>query len=796
AGRAALTAERFVADPFGVTGRMYRTGDLARWTDGGVLEFAGRADEQVKIRGFRIEPAEVEAVLSAHDGVEQAVVVAREDRPGVKRLAGYVVGGPDLDDLRAFAAARLPEYMVPAAFVPLDALPVTRNGKLDRAALPAPDLAGRGGGGRAPATPAEELLAALFTEVLGAERVGADDSFFDLGGDSLLAMRLIAGIRRVLDAEIGIRELFAAPTVEGLARLADEARGAGVRPALTAARERPAVVPLSYAQQRMWFLNRLEEAGVGAGYNVPLALRLSGDLDVAALEAALGDVAARHEPLRTLFPQVDGVPRQRILDGPKARPSLDVAHSTEERLADDAADQIARGFDLARELPWRARLLVSSPQEAALIVVAHHIAVDGWSMGVLEADLRTAYAARVGGAAPEWEPLPVQYADYALWQREVLGDPGDPESLISAQLDHWREALAGAPEELALPTDRPRPATASFRGAEIPIRVDARTHDGLDAAARRHGVTMFMVAQAAVAVLLSKVGAGDDVPIGTPVAGRGDAALDDLAGLFLNTLVLRTDVSGDPTFAELLARVRETDLAAYAHQDVPFERLVDDLAPARSLSRHPLFQVMLAFQNIPEAGAPLDLPGLRVRPLMPAESVTAKFDLSLTLSERRDENGAPAGIEGGIQYATDLFDPETADALVRRLVAVLDQVAADPDVRVGDVDVLSEDERRLVVGEWNDTARAVPDASLVGLFEERAARTPDAVAVVSDGVAWSYAELNARANGVAYALAGRGSPVGVRMRRSPELIPVLLGVLKAGAAYVPLDTSHPEERIA
>ncbi|WP_157433238.1 condensation domain-containing protein, partial [Actinomadura rifamycini] len=574
--------------------------------------------------------------------------------------------------------------------------------------------------------------------------------------------------------------------------------GAGVRPALVA-RERPEVVPLSYAQQRMWFLNRLEEAGAGAGYNVPLALRLSGDLDVAALEAALGDVADRHETLRTLFPHVDGVPHQVILDAPEARPSLRIDRTTQERLAEDTAEEVSRGFDLARDLPWRARLLVSSPTEAALVVVAHHIAVDGWSMGVLAADIRAAYTARVRGEAPAWEPLPVQYADYALWQREVLGELDDPDSVISAQLGYWRDALAGAPEELALPGDRPRPATASFRGAEVPLRVDARTHRGLQETARRNGVTMFMVAQAALAVLLSKVGAGDDVPIGTPVAGRGEAALDDLAGFFLNTLVLRTDVGGDPSFTELLARVRETDLAAYAHQDVPFERLVEDLNPARSLARHPLFQVMLAFQNIPDGDAPLDLPNLQVRPLMAAESVTAKFDLSLTLSERRDESGAADGIEGGIQYATDLFDPETADALARRFVAVLQQVAADPDVPVSEVDVLSADERRLVVEGWNATGRPVPGGSLVELFEAQAARTLGAVAVVSgDGrVLWTYAELNARANGVARALGDRrGSLVGVRMRRSADLVPVLLGVLKAGAAYVPLDVSHPEDRIA
>ncbi|WP_341849581.1 amino acid adenylation domain-containing protein, partial [Actinomadura rifamycini] len=793
AGRPAPTAERFPACPFGAPGeRMYRTGDLARWTPGGELVFAGRADDQVKVRGVRIEPGEVEAALASHPLVDRAVVVAREDRPGVHRLVAYVVGAADEPSLRARAAERLPEYMVPSAFVRLDALPVTRNGKLDRAALPAPDFAGRAPG-RAPATPAEEVLAGLFGEVLGVERVGADDSFFDLGGDSLLAMRLISRVRAALGIEVGIRDLFAAPTVAGVARLQGTAR------APLTARPRPDEVPLSYAQQRMWFLNRLEEAGAGAAYNLPLALRLTGDLDVAALEAALGDVADRHESLRTTFPDADGVPRQRVVDGPAGRPRLAVTEVAETAVGDAVVAETTRRFDLSRDLPFRARLLVPSADEAVLVLVAHHIVVDGWSMGVLVRDLGLAYAARVRGEAPGWGPLPVQYADYALWQRETLGDPDDPDSPISGQLGHWRTALAGTPDELALPADRPRRTEPSFRAGVVPVEVGAAVHVRIADVARRRGVTMFMVAQAAVAVLLSKVGAGDDVPVGTAVAGRGDAALEDLVGFFVNTLVLRTDVSGDPSFAELLERVRETDLAAYAHQDVPFERLVEELNPARSLSRHPLFQVMLAVENVTDAEDPWRLPGLRVLPEPLDRTAVARFDLSIGLTEHRDAAGVPNGLGGEIQYAADLFDEPTVRALADRLVRVFEQVAADPDLRVSEVDVLSPDERRLVVGEWNATARPLPGGSLVELFEAQAARTPGAVAVVSgDGsVSWTYAELNARANGVARTLAGRaGTPVGVRMRRSPELIPVLLGVLKAGAAYVPLDVSHPEDRIA
>ncbi|MFC5754777.1 amino acid adenylation domain-containing protein, partial [Actinomadura rugatobispora] len=794
-GRAALTAERFVACPFS-SGRMYRTGDLGRWTSAGVLEFAGRADEQVKIRGFRIEPAEIEAVLAAHEQVGQVAVIAREDRPGVKRLVAYVVPtdedtGADEAALRAHVAARLPDYMVPAAVMALDELPVTVNGKLDRAALPAPDFAGQITG-RGPATVTEEIVCGLFAEVLGLETVGAEDSFFELGGDSLLAMRLIARVRAVLDVEVNIRELFAAPTVAGIARLADGEQAGGTRAAL-AVRARPEVVPLSYAQQRMWFLNRLEESNVRAAYNVPLALRLSGDLDVAALEAALGDVADRHESLRTVFPETGGVPRQEILHGEAGRPSLTVVRVDEREAGGTVAAEMGRGFDLGRELPWRTTLLTISESEYVLVVTAHHIAVDGWSMGVLAREMGVAYAARRSGSAPEWEPLPVQYADYALWQREVLGDLDDPDSLISAQLAHWREALAGIPEELALPVDRPRPAEATFRAGSVPIEVDARTHAGLTETAQKSGVTMFMVTQAALALLLARLGAGTDIPVGTAVAGRGEAVLEDLAGFFINTLVLRTDVSGDPSFAELLGRVREADLAAYAHQDLPFERLVEDLNPVRSLARHPLFQVMLTVQNLPQDEAPMELPGLRARPLVEAEeeAASAKFDLSFSLAEHRTADGAPAGMSGGIHYARDLFDEATAQALADRMARVLEQVARDPQVRVGDVEVLGEAERHQVLVEWNDTARPVPEASLAELFERRVAESPDAVAVVFEGAELTYAELDGRANGQAHALVGRGvrpgDLVGVVMDRSADLIVALLAVLKAGGAYVPLE---------
>ncbi|MFJ2833715.1 condensation domain-containing protein, partial [Streptomyces sp. NPDC087263] len=620
-----------------------------------------------------------ETVLAAHESVGQVAVVVREDRPGDKRLVAYVVleGEADATELRDHVAARMPDYMVPAAVMTIDALPVTANGKLDRSALPAPDFADAAEG-RGPANPTEEILCGLYCEVLGLEWAGADASFFELGGDSLLAMRLIARIRAVLDAEVGIGELFAAPTVAGVAQLVGELGGLSRAP-LTA-RPRPEVLPLSFEQQRMWFLNRLEGAGEGAAYNLPLGLRLSGDLDVAALEAALGDVADRHESLRTIYPETAGVPRQQVVHGAAGRPSLTVVHAAADEVPGQLAEYATRAFDVRTELPWSVRVLVTGPGEYLLVGAVHHIAADGWSMGVLARDIGAAYAARRQGGLPGWEPLPVQYGDYALWQREVLGDLDDPESVVSGQLDYWRQTLAGAPQELDLPTDRPRPAVSSFNGGEMPFEVDAETHARLLEFAQRGRATMFMVMHAAITTLLSRMGVGTDIPVGTATAGRGDAALDGLAGFFVNTLVLRTDLSGDPSATELLDRVRGTDLAAYAHQDLPFERLVEDLNPTRSLGRHPLFQVSLTMQNLPQSRRQWELSGLDVSGL-PSATPAARFDLSATVAERRDEDGAPAGLAGSLLFATDLFDEGSVRLLASRLVRVLEAVAADPGVR-------------------------------------------------------------------------------------------------------------------
>jgi amino acid adenylation domain-containing protein len=694
AGRPGTTGERFVACPFGAGERMYRTGDRARWTTGGRLVFAGRADDQVQIRGFRIEPGEVEAGLRACPGVARAVVIAREDRPGVRHLVGYVVPEPgaavDGPGLREQVAWRLPDYMIPAAVVVLERLPVLPGGKVDKAGLPAPQFASAGG--RVAGTAAEEVVCGLFAEVLGLDRAGADESFFDLGGDSLLGMRLIARVRAVLEAELSVRELFTAPTPAGIARATE--RGAAVRPALRRA-PRPQVVPLSFAQERMWFLDQLDSRG--SAYNMPWAVRLSGQVDVAALEAALADVAGRHESLRTVFPDTGGIPRQQILDPADGWLRLAVTPVTEGELDAAVADAVQTGFDLARRVPWRAHLFRVSDQEHVLVLVVHHIAGDAWSLGVLAAGISAAYAARLQGRAPSWGPLPVQYADYAVWQREFLGDPADPGSVMAGQLGFWREVLAGAPAELALPADRPRPGVPSYRGGRAGFATTGEVHDGILAAARAGQATVSMAVQAAVAVLLARLGAGSDIPLGMAVAGRPDQALDGLVGFFVNTLVLRADVSGNPSLAEMISRVREADLAAFAHQDLPFEQLVEALAPERSLARNPLFQVMVVFQNAPRQD--WQLPGLEVT-LPGTQTGGARFDLLVNMWEQHGHGGVPAGLAGTLDYAADLFDAGTAEQIARRLVRVLEQVAADPQVRVSQVELMDADEQRRLLEEW------------------------------------------------------------------------------------------------
>ncbi|MBJ3766609.1 non-ribosomal peptide synthetase DhbF [Bacillus subtilis] len=789
-----LTAERFVADPYGPPGtRMYRTGDQARWRADGSLDYIGRADHQIKIRGFRIELGEIDAVLANHPHIEQASVVVREDQPGDKRLAAYVVadGAIDTAELRRYMGASLPDYMVPAAFVEMDELPLTPNGKLDRKALPAPDFS-TSVSDRSPRTPQEEILCDLFAEVLGLARVGIDDSFFELGGHSLLAARLMSRIREVMGAELGIAKLFDEPTVAGLAAHLDLAQSA--RPALQRA-ERPEKIPLSFAQRRLWFLHCLE--GPSPTYNIPVAVRLSGELDQGLLKAALYDLVCRHESLRTIFPESQGTSYQHILDADQACPELHVTEIAEKELSDRLAEAVRYSFDLAAEPAFRAELFVIGPDEYVLLLLVHHIVGDGWSLTPLTRDLGTAYAARCHGRSPEWAPLAVQYADYALWQQELLGNEDNPNSLIAGQLAFWKETLKNLPDQLELPIDYSRPAEPSHDGDTIHFRIEPEFHKRLQELARTNRVSLFMVLQSGLAALLTRLGAGTDIPIGSPIAGRNDDALGDLVGLFINTLVLRTDTSGDPSFRELLDRVRKVNLAAYDNQDLPFERLVEVLNPARSRAMHPLFQIMLAFQNTPDAE--LHLPDMESS--LRINSVgSAKFDLTLEISEDRLADGTPNGMEGLLEYSTDLFKRETAQALADRLMRLLEAAESDPDEQIGNLDILAPEERSSMVADWQSVSEKIPHACLPEQFEKQAALRPDAIAVVYEDQALSYAELNERANRLARMLISEGvGPeqfVALALPRSLEMAVGLLAVLKAGAAYLPLDPDYPADRIA
>ena len=757
--RAGLTASRFVACPFGGPGaRMYRTGDLVCWGADGQLQYLGRADEQVKIRGYRIELGEVQAALAGLDGVEQAAVIAREDRPGDKRLVGYVTGTADPAEIRAQLAERLPAYMVPAAVVVIDALPMTVNGKLDTRALPAPEYqdADRY---RAPASAVEEILAGIYAQVLGVDRVGVDDSFFDLGGDSLSAMRLIAAVNTSLDAGLAVHTVFEAPTVAQLAsRIGD---GGPSRHSRLVRVERPAVVPLSFAQNRLWFIDQLQ--GPSPVYNMAAALRLGGRLDVEALSAALADVVGRQESLRTLFVGSDGTPQQIVIPVEQADIGWDVVDATgwsAAQLDEAAGDAVRYTFDLATEIPLRATLFRLAEDEHVLVAVVHHIAADGWSITPLVADLGVAYASRCVGRAPGWAPLPVQYVDYTLWQRALLGDLADRDSPIAAQLAYWEQALAGLPERLQLPTDRPYPPVADHRGATVAIDWPADLQQQVRRVAREHNATSFMVVQAALAVLLSKLSASTDVAVGFAIAGRGDPALDALVGFFVNTLVLRVDLAGDPTVAELLAQVRQRGLAAFEHQDLPFELLVERLNPTRSLTHHPLFQVALAWQN--NQPAKLALGDVQVTPL-PVDTRTARMDLTFSLAERFTEAGEPAGLGGAVEFRTDVFDADSIEALIGRWQRVVVALTADPTRRLSSIDVLDagEQARLARLGQRAVlTAPAPTPLSIPQVFAGQVGAAPRAVAITDGSRSMSYRELDEASNRLAHKLIAHGAGPG------------------------------------
>jgi pristinamycin I synthase-3/4 len=790
-GPAGLTASRFVANPYGPAGsRMYRTGDLARWRADGMLDYLGRSDGQVKIRGFRVEPAEIESVLTEMPAVAGVAVLVHDDGDD-RRLVAYVVpAGPEAvsrEEMRAYASRRLPAYLVPSAFVPLDAFPLTASGKLDRRALPAPVYAATGSR-RPPRSPREKILCEIFGEVLGVAPPGIDDGFFELGGHSLLATRLTSRIRSMLGVELPIRTVFEAPTVAQLAPRLDA--GAEARPALRPA-SRPPRPPLSAGQRRLWFLGQLEAA---AAYNIAFAMRLRGTVDVGALDAALTDVVDRHEILRTVYPEADGEPWQDVRPA-SASPPLTVLASTDADVRRELAAAAREAFDLRVDLPVRARLYVLGPDHHVLLVVAHHIAFDGWSTGPFRRELAEAYDARRAGRAPEWSPLPVQYVDFALWQRDLLGSVADPESPAARQLTHWTSQLAGAPPQTALPADRPRSATADA-SAELAFDLPAELHAGLRAVARDHQVTLFMTLQAALGAVLFRLGAGADIVIGTPVAGRTDDALDGSVGFFVNTLALRTDLSGDPTFGELLSRVRDTDLVAYANQDLPFEAVVEALNPRRVLGANPVFQVSLVLEEAAAEGAGGSFAGIAVEEL-PVGTGRAKFDMAVTFTEPAGSGGVGGRLSGRVEYRTDLYDRATIRSLVDRLVLFLEAVGTDPATPVEAVDLLSPAERRRFTGSA-EVGVVVPDRSLPELLRRQVDRTPDGPAVTSGATTLTYRELDAVATRFAADLAARGvgleTPVAVAMERTIDLVVALVAILKAGGHYVPLPAGVPVAR--
>ncbi|MFI6167989.1 amino acid adenylation domain-containing protein [Nocardia sp. NPDC051052] len=868
-----MTASRFVADPFGEPGeRMYRTGDMVRWVAGRddyELEYLGRSDFQVKIRGLRIELGEIDAVLSRDEQVEYAVTIGRAGPTGATVLVSYVLPaeGVELDTerLRVRIAGELPGYMVPGYLVVLDAIPLTPVGKLDRKALPVPNFSDTHRPYLAPRTPVEQAVAAVFGEVLGSERVSVDQSFFELGGNSLSATKVVARVNSALGSTIALRDLFDAPTVAQLSGRVVPSGGQPGRLAL-APRIRPDRIPLSPAQQRMWVMNRLDPAS--PAYNIAVALRLTGVLDVDAMRLALADVIERHESLRTIYPADSEGPRQVIMGVEPAAPALAVVETEDGAPLRDRINALAgKGFDIAKEPPLRVGLFriaagsesrdptahgpaatagadvpvpsartagsgpvssgpfagtpaVSSSPSAGVaavssghsvdsvrgapvsadagsvhvvVLVVHHISADGASMAPLAADLVAAYSERTAGAETIRVPLAVQYADFALWHREVLGSESDPESVAGRQVRFWTDTLAGAPDVLELPADRPRPAVQTMRSADLDFAVEAQLHSALVEFAGAHNVSVFMVVHATLALLLARLGGTDDVVIGTPVAGRGEEALDELVGMFVNTLALRTPVEPGAGFLDFLTAVRSADLDAFANTDVAFERLVQALNPARSTAHHPLFQVSLSLQNFVEPV--LELPGLRFE-VEDFDRGASQFDLTLDLRERFDAAG-PAGLAGVLTYATDLFDEATVAALATRWRAVLATVLAEPEVRLADIDILDDSERATLVPVRG--LESVATTTLPELLAATVARYPDRPAVVAAGDTTTYRELDAHANRLARLLleagAGPETVVALGLPRSPDLLTGMWAAAKVGAAFLPVDPKHPIERI-
>ena len=824
-----LTAEKFVPNPFSPNprSRLYKTGDLARYLPNGSLEFLGRGDQQVKVRGHRIELGEIEAALSRHESVHEVAVAALEDKPGQARLVAYVVPSNPRSsgreeapaqksetsqslltsaatqglayELRRFLRQKLPDYMTPSAFVFLGALPLTPNGKVDCKALPAPepsaDLERTFVSAR---TPTERALSAIWCEVLGLPRAGIHDNFFELGGHSLLATQVVSRVRGVCQVELPIAEIFAAPTIAALAKRIEECRvprveGSGPDVQHQQSGARGSTLDnssLSFAQERLWFLEQMEP---GQPFNnIPLALRLEGRLDVGALQRAFNDIVSRHKPLRTAFDKANGRPVAVTTSArPIQFPVMDLTGLPQsqrepeaERLSREEAQQ---PFDLTQSPLLRVKLARLSENEHLLLLTTHHIACDGWSLGVFYRELAALYEAYTIGSLSPLPELPMDYACFARWQKDRLQD-----SILENQLAYWKQQLSGAQTTLDLPTDRPRPSVQTYRGALQHFALPSRLAAALKALAREEDATLFMLSLAAFQTLLHRYTGQQDILVGSSTAGRTRVETEGLIGLFLNTLVLRGDLSGDPPFRELIRRVRQVALDAYAHQDLPFEKLVEALGLPRDLSCSPVFQVMFILQNEPLR--PLDLAGLKLTPRF-THSGTAKFDLTLSLEEIED------GLAGYVEFNSDLFDQATIVRMLGHYQTLLEAVVADAGQRVSALPLLTESERKQVLVEWNDTrADFATDICVHQLFEQQARRNPEAIAVVFEEEQLTYRELNERADELALELEGLGvGPevrVGICVERSLEILIGLLGILKAGGCYVPLDPRFPRERLA
>ncbi|PYP82589.1 MAG: non-ribosomal peptide synthetase, partial [Blastocatellia bacterium AA13] len=790
----AKTAQAFVPNPFSSStgSRLYRTGDIGRYHDDGDIEYLGRIDHQVKIRGYRIELGEIEAAINEHAVVDQAIVLAREDEPGDKRLVCYFVGKHEVSGklIREDLQERLPAYMMPAAFVQLEEMPLTANGKIDRRALRMPEISSTNESYVPPRSAVEEILCDIWSEVLRVEKVGITDNFFELGGHSLLAMQLVSRVRNTLGVEISLRSLFANPTVAAIAIEVEQLRRSGERtviPPLTRS-HRAETVPLSFAQQRLWFIDQLEPGN--ATYNIRCAVRLSGPLDVSALTRSLNEIVRRHEVLRTIFPAKDGAPRQEILETlelPLITTDLTQVNEAERErdLQEMLREEARSGFDLSNGPLIRAKLVWMAEDEHVLVVVMHHIISDGWSIEIMVAEFSRLYGAFAQGNLSPLPELEVQYADYSIWQREWLQG-----EVLETKLQYWKEKLDGV-AVLELPSDRARLPRGSYIGASESFHISEELTAKLSDLSKREGATLFMSLLAGFQTLLARYSGQEDIAIGTPIAGRSWRESEGLIGCFVNTLVMRTDLRGNPTVVELLRKVRETALGAYSHQDVPFEKLVEELQPERSLSYQPLFQVMVAMQNVPQADSAIAGLTLRGESMRPA---SAKFELNLLMSEKDGE------AHGAVEYATELYDGWRIRRLLEHFNRTLEGMVKNEKAKMMELPLMSFEERQEVIIEWNQTAVEFPaDRCLHELFDQQVELTPDSVAVIQEDASLTYEELSRRANQLANYLReigiGPDLRVGLCVERSLEMIVGLLGIMKAGAAYLPLDPDYPRERL-